>query len=75
MCKEKFYNQADARGGGGGAGLRYIKTQTMIVHGSPKSVTLMKFKGLLRYQKPHVTEYTHLLIMFYTQTAYIAAYI
>ena len=27
------------------------------VRGSPKRVTLMKFKGLLRYQKPHVTDY------------------
>ena len=29
----------------------------MIVRGSPKRVTLIKFTGLLRYQKPHVTDY------------------
>ena len=78
MCEEKFYNQADAKGGGGRGrrtGLRKVKAQITIVRGSPKRVTLMKFKGLLRYQKPHVTDYTHLLIMFNTQTAYIAVYI
>ena len=59
MCEEKFYNQADAKGGGGGrrTGLRKVKAQIKIVRGSPKRVTLMKFKGLLRYQKPHVTDY------------------
>ena len=62
MCEEKFYNQADAKGGGGmggggrRTGLRKVKAQITIVHGSPKRVTLMKFKGLLRYQKPHVTD-------------------
>ena len=50
MCEEKFYNQADAKGGGGGerTGLLKVKTQITIVRGSPKSVALMKFKGLLR---------------------------
>ena len=67
MCEEKFYNQADAKGGGGmggrggggrrRTGLRKVKAQITIVRGSPKRVTLMKFKGLLRYQKPHVTDY------------------
>ena len=47
MCEEMFYNQADAKGGAGGTGF----------YGSPKSVTLMKFKGLLGYHKPHVTDY------------------
>ena len=63
MCEEKFYNQADAaRGGGGGGGggkwtgLRKVKTQITIVHGPPKRVTVMKFKGLLRYHKPQVTD-------------------
>ena len=43
MCEEMFYNQADAKGGGGGrTGLRKVKTQITIVRGSPKSVTLMK---------------------------------
>ena len=42
MCEEKFYNQADAKGGGGGGvrGLK-VKTQITIVRGSPKRVTLM----------------------------------
>ena len=67
-------------GGGGGrrTGLRKVKAQITIVRGSPNRVTLMKFKGLLRYQKPHVTDNISiyaLLIMFNTQTAYIAAYI
>ena len=45
-------------GGGGGrrTGLRKVKAQITIVRGSPNRVTLMKFKGLLRYQKPHVTD-------------------
>ena len=50
MCEEKFYNQADAKGEGGGTGLRKVKAQITIVRGSPKRVTLMKFKGLLRYR-------------------------
>ena len=58
MCEEKFYNQADTKGGGGmggggggrRTGLRKVKAQITIVRGSPKRVTLMKFKGLLRYQ-------------------------
>ena len=37
-------------------GLRKVKAQITIVRGSPNCVTLMKFKGLLRYQKPHVTD-------------------
>ena len=51
MCEEKFYKQADAKGGGGGGGggrtgLRMdLKTQITIVRGSPKRVTLIKFKG------------------------------
>ena len=61
--------------GGRRTGLRKVKTQITIVRGSSKRVTLMKFKGLLRYHKPHVTDYKHLLIMFNTQTAYIAAYV
>ena len=44
-------------GGGRRTGLRKFKAQITIVRGSPKRVTLMKFKGLLRYQKPHVTDY------------------
>ena len=64
MCEESFINQADAKGewgwGGGGGGrrtgLRKVKAQITIVRGSPNRVTLMKFKGLLRYQKPHVTD-------------------
>ena len=53
MCEEV------ARGGGGGkrTGLRKVKTQITIVRGSPKRVTLMKFNSLLRYHKPHVTDY------------------
>ena len=45
MCEEKFYNQADAKGGGGGrrTGLRKVKAQITIVRGSPKRVTLMRF--------------------------------
>ena len=48
-------------GGGGGGGrrrtsLRKVKAQITIVRSSPNRVTLMKFKGLLRYQKPHVTD-------------------
>ena len=46
MCEEKFYNQADAKGGGrmgGGGGrrtgLRKVKAQITIVRGSPKRVT------------------------------------
>ena len=62
MCEENFYNQADAKGGGGcgggrRTGLRKVKTQITIVRASSKRVTLMKFKGLLRYHKPHVTGY------------------
>ena len=50
MCEVKFYNQADAKGGGGGGGGRTglrmdLKTQITIVRGSPKRVTLIKFKG------------------------------
>ena len=78
MCEEKFYNQADAKGGrgdggggGGGGGrrtgLRKVKAQITIVRGSPKRVTVMKFKGLLRCQKPHVTDYNKIFNM---QTAY-----
>ena len=55
MCEEKFYNQADARGEGGGGGrtgLQKVQTQITIVRGSPKRV----FKGLLRYHKLHVTD-------------------
>ena len=63
-AKKSFINQADAKGewgwGGGGGGrrtgLRKVKAQITIVRGSPNRVTLMKFKGLLRYQKPHVTD-------------------
>ena len=49
----------DGGGGGGGGrrtGLRKVKAQITIVRGSPNRVTLVKFKGLLRYQKPHVTD-------------------
>ena len=64
MCEEKFYKPSrckggsgDGGGGGGGrTGLRKVKAQITIVRGSPNRVTLMKFKGLLRYQKPHVTD-------------------
>ena len=63
-AKKSFINQADAKGewgwGGGGGGrrtgVRKVKAQITIVRGSPNRVTLMKFKGLLRYQKPHVTD-------------------
>ena len=71
---EKFYNQEDAKGGGGeGTGLLKVKTQIMIVRGSPKCVTLRKFKGLLRYHKPHVTDY--IAIYAFAYNTYIAAYI
>ena len=43
-------------GGGRRTGVRKVKAQITIVRGSPNRVTLMKFKGLLRYQKPHVTD-------------------
>ena len=43
-------------GGGRRTGLRKVKAQITIVRGSPNLVALMKFKGLLRYQKPHVTD-------------------
>ena len=33
------------------------ETKYTIVHGSIKQVTLMKFRGLLGYHKPHVTDY------------------
>ena len=63
MCEEKFYKPSrckggsgDGGGGGGRTGLRKVKAQITIVRGSPNRVTLMKFKGLLRYQKPHVTD-------------------
>ena len=59
-AKKSFINQADAKGewgwGGRRTGLRKVKAQITIVRGSPNLVTLMKFKGLLRYQKPHVTD-------------------
>ena len=59
-AKKSFINQADAKGewgwGGRRTGLRKVKAQITIVRGSPNRVTLMKFKGLLRYQKPHVTD-------------------
>ena len=42
--------------GGRRTGLRKVKAQITIVRGSPNRVTLMKFKGLLRYQKPHETD-------------------
>ena len=49
MYEENFYNQADAKGRGGvggveRTGLRKVKTQIIIVRGSLKRVTLMKFK-------------------------------
>ena len=62
ICAKKgFINQADAKGewgwgGGRRTGLRKVKAPITIVRGSPNRVTLMKFKGLLRYQKPHVTD-------------------
>ena len=54
-------------GGGGGrrTGLRKVKAQITIVRGSPNRVTLMKFKGLLRYQKPHVTDYISIYVFAY----------
>ena len=59
-AKKSFINQADAKGewgwGGRRTGLRKVKAQITIVRGSPNRVTLTKFKGLLRYQKPHVTD-------------------
>ena len=61
ICEKKiFITKQMQRGGGGGGertGLRKVKTQITIVRGSPKRVTLMKFKRLLRYQIPHVTDY------------------
>ena len=64
-AKKSFITKQMQRGAGGGGmggggrrtGLRKVKAQITIVRGSPKRVTLMKFKGLLRYQKPHVTDY------------------
>ena len=54
-------------GGGGGrrTGLRKVKAQITIVRGSPNHVTVMKFKGLLRYQKPHVTDYISIYLFAY----------
>ena len=65
MCEEKFYNQADAKGDawvGGGAGPQDWFTEGQSpnydsARFTKALVTLMKFKGLLRYQKPHVTDY------------------
>ena len=55
-AKKRFITKQMQRGGGGRTGLRKVKTQITIVRGSPKRVTLMKFKGLLRYHKPHLTD-------------------
>ena len=61
MYEENFYSQPEAREGGGGSaeGPVYGRSETKytIVHGSIKQVTLMKFRGLLGYHKPHVTDY------------------
>ena len=73
MCEEKFYKPSRCKGGvgmgGGGGGrrtgLRKVKAQITIVRGSPNRVTLMKFKGLLRYQKPHVTDYISIYVLAY----------
>ena len=70
MCEEKFYKLSRCKGGvgmGGGrrTGLRKVKAQITIVRGSPNRVTLMKFKGLLRYQKPHVTDYISIYVLAY----------
>ena len=59
--RRKFYKPSRCKGewgwgGGRRTGLRKVKAQITIVRGSPNRVTLMKFKGLLRYQKPHVTD-------------------
>ena len=55
------------RGWGGG--------EDWFTEGQKPNYDSVRFKGLLRYHKPHVTDYAHWLLMFNTQTAYIAAYI
>ena len=58
ICAKKcFITKQMQREAGGGLVYGRSKTQITIVRGSPKSVTLMKFKGLLGYHKPHVTDY------------------
>ena len=51
-------------GGEGGAEDWFTEGQS-IVRGSPNRVTLMKFKGLLRYQKLHVTDYISIYVFAY----------
>ena len=57
ICAKKSFITKPMQRKGERTGLRKFKTQIMIVRGSPKRVTLMKFKGLLRYHKPHMTDY------------------
>ena len=61
-------------GGGGGGGGGELVTEGQNPNNDiarAKRVTLMKFKGLLTYHKPHVTDCIA-FIMFNTQTACIA---